>query len=288
MLGEFHLESILGNGGMGTVYEARWGDKRCAVKVLSPSLAADAQLRERFVREAKAMQDIRHPSLVEVWAFGEERGFLFYAMEKIEGVDLRARLKDKGTLSPQEVSALAESLLPALDAVHRQGLIHRDIKPSNILCPNDGAPRLCDFGIAFFPGAQTLTTSAAILGSLRYMSPEQQRGSRCDARSDLYSLGLVLHEALSGGLPGDTPLPRPLSARLRDLILRLTEFSPENRPVSAGVALALLQEEPPGRRLLPRAAAVGQPAGCRRRRAYAAAARPIAARASDPGSGIDE
>jgi serine/threonine protein kinase len=236
-LGNFKLVARLGSGGMGTVYSAEGLTGRCAVKVLSPSMAADPGLRERFRREAKALHAVLHRGVVRIIEEGSQNGFCWYAMEHVEGSDLRARLA-QGPMPPQEVEALARELLDALAAVHDAQLVHRDVKPANILLSPTGA-RLCDFGIAHFDAATTLTESAALLGSLRYMAPEQRAG-QTSAKSDLYALGLVLHEALAKGLPGEAELPFSTPRRLKRLIEALLQTAPRLRPESAHAAAKMI------------------------------------------------
>lgn len=243
-LGGFRLVGRLGAGGMGTVYAAEGYTGACAVKVLSALVAADPSVRERFRREAEALRQVQHPAVIRVLAEGEERGFCWYAMERVDGPDLRARLSKGGPLPWPEVEGLARRLLDALGAAHERGFVHRDVKPGNILLAPDGA-KLCDFGIARLDGATTLTESAALLGSLRYMAPEQQRLGRAVAQSDLYSLGLVLHEALAGGLPGERPLPPGVPRHLRRLLERLLSERIEGRPDSAASARRLLERRVP-------------------------------------------
>lgn len=230
----------LGSGGMGTVYEAESPvGAPVAMKVLSPMLAAEPALRERFRREARALTKVKHPRVVQLFEEGEDKGFCWYSMELVKGLDLRHRL-EKGVMSAAEVDALAVALLEALGAVHEAGVVHRDIKPSNILLGPEG-PRLCDFGIAQVSGATTLTESAALLGSLRYMAPEQRWG-KADDRSDLYALGVVLHEALAGGVPGEQPLPGSVPTYLVRFIDKLTQQNPSLRPTSAAEAMKLLTQ----------------------------------------------
>ena len=150
-LGEYQLVKRLASGGMGIVYEAEFpgslpNQGRCAVKVLAAILAADPALRTRFAREAAALRALQHPGIVRVLAEGEDRGFCWYAMERVDGPDLRARI-EQGPLPADEVAGLARSLLRTLEAVHAKGFVHRDIKPGNILLSGTG-PKLCDFGIA--------------------------------------------------------------------------------------------------------------------------------------------
>jgi serine/threonine-protein kinase len=241
-LGEYRLTKRIAAGGMGVVYEADGPKGPCAVKVLSALLAAEPELRTRFRREAAALRAIEHPGVVRVLAEGEERGFSWYAMERVEGTDLRGRI-EKGPLPAAEVEALARSLLETLAVVHQKGFVHRDIKPGNVLLAASG-PKLCDFGIARFDGSSTLTESAAVLGSLRYMSPEQRLG-RAEAKSDLYALGIVLHEALAKGVPGEAPLPRGVPGRLKRLIAALLMERSADRPAHAGTALAILDRRAP-------------------------------------------
>ncbi|MDX2014467.1 MAG: serine/threonine-protein kinase [Myxococcaceae bacterium] len=232
------LVQRLGSGGMGTVYEAESPvGAPVAMKVLSPMLAAEPALRERFRREARAMTQVKHPRVVQLYEEGEDRGFCWYSMELVKGLDLRHRL-DKGVMAADEVEALATALLEALGAVHDAGIVHRDLKPANVLLGPEG-PRLCDFGIAQVSGATTLTESAALLGSLRYMAPEQRWG-KADDRSDLYALGVILHEALAGGVPGEAPLPANVPVHLGRFIERLTRQRPVDRPSSAAEATTLL------------------------------------------------
>ncbi|MDP1823659.1 MAG: serine/threonine-protein kinase [Archangium sp.] len=237
-LSGYSLLRLLGSGGMGSVYEARGPDGTViALKVLSPLLAAEPALRERFRREARALSALTHPGIVKMLGEGEEQGFCWYAMERVTGQDLRERLK-AGPLPVPEVIALGKAMLDALEVVHASGFIHRDVKPSNILLSAEG-PKLCDFGIARFEGASTLTESAALLGSLRYMAPEQRWG-KSDARSDLYALGVVLHEALALGVPGERTLPPSTPASLARAIAKLTEANAVLRPQSATAAKRLL------------------------------------------------
>jgi serine/threonine-protein kinase len=240
------LVQRLGSGGMGTVYEAESPvGAPVAMKVLSPMLAAEPALRERFRREARALTKVKHPRVVQLFEEGEDRGFCWYSMELVKGLDLRNRL-EKGVMPAAEVEALALAMLEALQAVHDAGAVHRDVKPANILLGPEG-PRLCDFGIAQVSGATTLTESAALLGSLRYMAPEQRWG-KADDRSDLYALGVVLHEALAGGVPGEQPLPGDVPAHLGRFIERLTQQTPSQRPSSAAEATKLLAQLKAGRK----------------------------------------
>ena len=237
-LGRYQLLRPLASGGMGIVYEAEGPSGPCAVKVLSALLAAEPELRRRFGREAAALRTLQSPGIVRVLEEGEERGFCWYAMERVHGADLRSRI-ERGALPAGEVERLAKALLATLGTGHEKGFVHRDIKPANILLAPDG-PKLCDFGIARLDGSSTLTESAAVLGSLKYMAPEQRRG-KTSPQSDLYSLGMVLYEALAQGVPGEAELPPGVPKRLRTLMARLLAERPADRPSNAQVALELLK-----------------------------------------------
>ena len=245
-LGAYRVLKVLGHGGMGTVYEAEGPNGAVALKTLSSFLAAEPALRQRFRREAQALRQLVHPAVVRIVDEGEAGGVCWYAMERVEGSDLKRRL-ERGPLQNDEVEALAKRLLSALAAVHRAGMVHRDLKPANILLSSQGA-KLCDFGIAHLDGSTTLTTSSMLLGSLKYMSPEQRAG-KTSAQADLYSLGVVLHEALAGDVPGQASLPSTTTRSLRRLVQALLQEACERRPTDAHAALKLL--EPRRSRLLP-------------------------------------
>lgn len=237
VLGAYRLGARLGSGGMGIVYAAEGPEGAVAVKVLARGAASDPALRARFRREAEALLALVHPAVVRVYAHGEHDGVAWYAMERLDGEDLARRLA-RGPLTPAEVEALALQLLSGLDCIHARGLVHRDLKPSNVLLFPGGA-KLCDFGVARVEGARTLTESAALVGSLAYMAPEQRRG-RSSAASDLYALGVLLCEAATGRPPEELNLDELRPRRLGRLVARLLEPRPEDRPASAAQARALL------------------------------------------------
>jgi serine/threonine protein kinase len=240
------VEDLLGAGGMGTVYRARsrTGDARFAVKFLSPSLAAEPELVARFWREVALLEKLDHPAIVKVRGHGQSEGIPWFAMELVDGVTLATRLTD-GTLSVDEARSTFTRLLGALAHAHARGVIHRDLKPANVLLAADGA-RLADFGIAHLDlEAATrptqLTRTNAVLGTFPYMSPEQRAGRPVDARSDLYSVGVMLYEALAGDRPEGAFVPlsrrRPgLSSRIDQVITRLLQPDARARFGSAGEA----------------------------------------------------
>ena len=205
-LGRYLVLRELGNGAMGCVYEAKDPqlNRRVAVKTARRELVAgpggSPDLLERFFREARVAGMLNHPNIVTVHDAGEQDGTAFIAMEYVEGTDLGARMANGPRFSPTEAAELAATLSEALAYAHDRGVVHRDIKPANILLPFSGAPKLADFGIAHVIDS-TLTQDGALIGTPTCMSPEQFMGQRVDGRSDLFSLGVVLYEMLTGERP---------------------------------------------------------------------------------------
>ena len=197
----YRVERRLGSGGMGAVYEATQLslDRVVALKVLSPTLSADAGFRERFRREAMLQAALEHPNIVPVYEAGESDEGLFMAMRLVEGTDLK-RLAEGGELEPERVLALLAHVAAALDAAHSAGLVHRDVKPQNVLVDGDRA-YLADFGLTKGAGDRGTTLTGQYLGSLDYTPPEQIRGEPVGPAGDLYALAAVLYEALTGEVP---------------------------------------------------------------------------------------
>ena len=207
--GRYEIKGEIGRGGMATVYHAydpRF-EREVALKVLPSEMLHDPQFRTRFEREAKTIAMLEHPAIVPVYDFGEEDGQPFFVMRYMTGGSLSDRMKN-GAMSIQEVAHLFGRLAPALDEAHAKGIIHRDLKPGNILFDLYGDPYVSDFGIAKMASSQTNVTGSAIVGTPAYMSPEQAQGEGIDGRSDIYGLGVIIFELLTGQQPyhGDTPM----------------------------------------------------------------------------------
>ena len=202
-IGKYQVVGLLGEGGMGAVYRARDPvlDRDVAVKVLSPELARDPLLVKRFEEEARALARIQHPNIMRVYTVGEHEGKRYFAMEFVSGETLEDRVRERGSLSLREVVDLFGQLLPAVKAIHAAGIVHRDIKAANIMIDVKGRTVLMDFGLAKRHGRAALTTAGSILGTPEYMAPEQALGDAVDGRADIYALGVVLFEALTGRPP---------------------------------------------------------------------------------------
>ena len=264
-LGHYRIISLLGRGGMADVYRAedeRLG-REVALKAVPPEFARDPERVERFEREVRAAARLTHPNIVTVHEFGQGAGQHFYTMALMPGGDLKARIRAHPDGMPAaEARAVAAAMARALDYAHRQGFVHRDVKPENILFGEDGAPQLTDFGIARAMSSGTrMTATGMSIGSPHYMSPEQARGKEVDGRSDLYSLGVVLYEMLTGRVPFDAadtlavayahvnePVPklRPELAGWQPVMDRLLAKSPDDRfGNAADLAKILASDSPP-------------------------------------------
>ncbi|SFU07855.1 serine/threonine protein kinase [Geodermatophilus amargosae] len=217
VLGErYEIGGVLGRGGMAEVHRGR--DLRLgrevAVKVLRSDLARDPSFQVRFRREAQAAASLNHPSIVAVYDTGEDRSpsgaTPYIVMEYVEGDTLRDVLRREGVLRPEKAMTLAADICAALDFSHRNGIVHRDVKPGNVMITPQGTVKVMDFGIAraVSDSAATMTSTAAVIGTAQYLSPEQARGEAVDARSDVYSLGCLLYELVTGAPPftGDSPV----------------------------------------------------------------------------------
>jgi hypothetical protein len=206
-VGGFVIESVAGRGGMGIVYRARQHEpgRVVALKVIAPELAGDPSFQERFKSEGRIAARLEHPNVIPVYAVGEDRGVLYIAMRFVVGTDLRTVIKEEGRVEPRRAAVLVDQVAQALDEAHRHGLVHRDVKPANILITAAGGREhvyLTDFGLSRQVAAsQAITATGEFVGTVDYVAPEQVRGERVDARTDVYSLGCVLFHALTARVP---------------------------------------------------------------------------------------
>ncbi|AIR97933.1 Stk1 family PASTA domain-containing Ser/Thr kinase [Streptomyces glaucescens] len=256
--GRYRVEARIAVGGMATVYRAvdTRLDRVLALKVMHPTLAADASFVERFIREAKSVARLAHPNVVQVFDQGAEGAYVYLAMEYVAGCTLRDVLRERGALAPRAALDILEPVLAALGAAHRAGFVHRDMKPENVLIGDDGRVKVADFGLVRSVDTVTSTTGA-VLGTVSYLAPEQIEQGTADPRVDVYACGVVLYEMLTGGKPhaGDTPaqvlyrhlhedVPPPSAAvpglayALDELVASATARTPGMRPHDAVALLA--------------------------------------------------
>lgn len=227
-------------------------ERSVAIKVLHPQFAQEENFVARFRREAQAAANLNHPNIVNIYDWGTEDGTYFIVMEYLEGKSIRQLVDEKGALSPSMATDIAEQVLSALEAAHEQDVVHRDIKPHNIIITPNGKVKVTDFGIARAGASSSLTQTGSIIGTAQYISPEQAQGLPVEAQSDIYSLGIVLYEMLTGEVPfeGESPVavavkqineipksPRALnpamSKSLEAVVLRALAKSPADRYQSA-------------------------------------------------------
>lgn len=257
----FELLERIGEGGMGVVYRARYvvNDRQVAVKML-PDDITDTTVLKRFEREVEVLKSLKHPNIVRCFGGKCEDDQRFYAMELVEGGTLDEVLRRKGRLSWEQVIEYGLQMCAALECSHAAGVIHRDVKPANFLIGKDGQLKLSDFGIATMIATRKITAAGKTLGTYHYMAPEQIRGATVNARTDLYALGCMFFEMLSGKPPflGDTPAeilqkhvsqePPRLAREVLDcpitlerIIYKLLEKEPDKRPTSAAEVAGLLR-----------------------------------------------
>src|ERR1700728_14434 len=244
----YELTHLIARGGMAEVYRAqdRLLDRPVALKVLFPELSVDRAFVERFRREAQAAAKLSHPNIVPVFDWGEDASSYFIVMEYIDGRPLSAVLRETGPLEPKRAAEITAQVAAALASAHRHGVVHRDIKPGNVLITNDGQVKVTDFGIARAVNTEeSLTQTGAVMGTATYFSPEQAEGIGVDARSDIYSLGVVLFEMATGRPPflGDTPVA-VASKHVRDHPPAPRELNPSIPPTFEAIILKAMAKDP--------------------------------------------
>ncbi len=207
---KYEIQQEVGHGGMAVVYKAiqKNLDRVVALKILPQQFTHDKEFLERFHREARQAARLSHPNIVAIYDEGIENGVHYIAMEFLDGIDLHALIKQKRYLSIEQAINYISPIAEALEYAHLRGIVHRDIKSANIIVTNSGRPVLTDFGIAFAASGTKLTNPGAVVGTPEYMSPEQAEGAGIDGRSDIFSLGIVLFESVTGQVPfkGDNPI----------------------------------------------------------------------------------
>src|ERR671937_69154 len=251
--GRYRIVRKLGAGGMADVYLAEDQElgRRVAIKILNDRHAADDQFVERFRREAKNAAGLSHPNIVSIYDRGTAEGTYYIAMEFLDGRSLKEMIVGRGPAPVKVAINYARQILAAVGFAHRNGIVHRDIKPHNVLVDSEGRLKVTDFGIAR-SGTSQMTEAGSIIGTAQYLSPEQARGAPVDRTSDIYSVGIVLYEMLTGTVPftGDTPVeiamkhisavPEPPSAKRPDIphdvdlvVMRALAKDPNDRYDSA-------------------------------------------------------
>ncbi len=215
-LGKYDIRAEIGKGGMGMVYLGYDPllDRKVAVKVLAPHLVWEAGFIERFLREARAAARLKHTGIVTIYDVGQESNQYYIVMEYLEGQTLAQVIRERGALPAEQTVTILGRLAEALDYAHECGLVHRDIKPGNIVVHPSGNVTLADFGVARAAQETRLTTTGALIGTPKYMSPEQVRGEEVDRRTDVYSLGIVAYEMLCGRAPFEAATPHAVLYQL--------------------------------------------------------------------------
>src|SRR5918999_2222054 len=253
-IADCELEEIVGRGGIGVVYQARQVslDRVVALKAIAPELSGDQEFRERFKRESRIAASIEHPNVIPVYQAGESDGLLYLTMRYVEGIDLRTLIDEEGPLEPGRAARVVAQVAAALAAAHGRGLVHRDVKPGNVLIDRPAELEhiyLTDFGIArHLASTKALTKTGAVVGTMDYLAPEQVQGLGADARSDVYSLGCVLFETLTGRVP----FPRDneaakMFAHMSAPVPSTTEVRPEVPGPLDELAVTAMAKEPEAR-----------------------------------------
>ena len=254
LAGKYRIEGFLSQGGMGAVYRATHVmlGKPVALKLIRPEIVTSAEVVRRFQREARAASLLSHPNIVTIYDLGQvEDGTLYLAMELCAGMSLKDLIVAEGPLAPRRAVRLCRAIAGALALAHKNRIVHRDLKPHNVMIARDAegqeTPKLLDFGIAkaVETDGATLTSTGMVLGTPRYLSPEQAKGLSVDGRSDLYSLGIIFYEMLVGRVPFDDPsVPSLLVKHMAEPPRPPSELRPDVPPAIESIVLRLLEKDP--------------------------------------------
>src|SRR3954454_223805 len=244
--GRYRVLRRLGSGGMADVYlvEDQQLGRRVALKLLYRHLAEDVQFVERFRREASSAAGLQHQNIVGIFDRGEWDGTYYIAMEYIEGHTLKDIIRERGPAPPEAASDILLQILRAARYAHQRGIVHRDLKPHTVLTDEDGRVKVTDFGIAR-AGASDMTETGSIMGTAQYLSPEQAQGRPVDARSDLYSIGIVLYEMLTGTVPFDAEAAVSVALKqVSEPPVPPRERNPEVPPALDAVVMRAREKDP--------------------------------------------
>ena len=269
--GRYEISRVLGRGGMGTVYQVTDHDldRVAALKVIRPEWASDPEIIRRFKQELLLARQISHPNVIQIYDIGNEGGVWFISMAYVEGRDLAHMIEERGKLPPAEAVSIIGKIAEGLQAAHMENVVHRDLKPRNIMVSGDSHITVMDFGVARSADGSSMTRAGAVVGTPAYMSPEQAKGKKADTRSDLFSLGIIFYELLTGVVPFeaetvvgmllrrcqetatppnqvDSSIPQALS----DIVMKALATDPSSRYQSAGDLIADLDRwtHPPPKR----------------------------------------
>ncbi|MBE6036968.1 MAG: Stk1 family PASTA domain-containing Ser/Thr kinase [Clostridiales bacterium] len=263
LAGRYELLEKIGDGGMAVVYKARCRllNRLVAIKILKPAYSKDAKFIENFRRESQAAASLTHPNIVGIYDVGREGSINFIVMELVEGKTLADLIRQEGPMAPREAVRIARQICSALSHAHKHQIIHRDVKPHNILLTSDGTAKITDFGIAKAVDMGTVVgNTGMVLGSVHYLSPEQARGGYVDEKTDIYSMGIMLYEMLTGQVPFDADNPVAVAVKhmneeitppsrlvdtipqeLEEVVMKATQKYPVNRYLTADAMLEALQ-----------------------------------------------